>query len=90
MFTEEENYKLPVGFIASRVAESESSAKRAKLTSLHSQDTICPHCNQPLSAKTYKRHKKLFCKDDGTWITASSNHDQIIEGVYSYNYIAAR
>ena len=70
-----EDHELPIGFIASRVAESESSAAAKRV---HSEDTMCPHCNQPLSTKTFKRHKKLFCKDDGTWIIATSG--EVIEG----------
>ena len=68
MHREENDFdsELPIGFIATRVAESENSAKKAKFS------RPCPHCNQILSEKTYKRHKKLFCKNDGTWIIASS------------------
>ena len=83
MDREENDCELPIiGFIASRVAESESSAKKAKLTSVYSQNTTCPHCNKPLSQKTYRRHKKLFCKNDGTWIIASSvnKEDQYMPG----------
>ena len=65
MMHREENDFNSESPIATCVAESENSAKKAKFS------RICPHCNQLLGEKTYKRHKKLFCKNDGTWIITS-------------------
>lgn len=29
---------------------------------------LCPHCDQNLNIKTFKKHKTLFCRSDGTWV----------------------
>ena len=62
------------GLIATRVLKSERSVgKKAKLhRDTESQSRVCPHCDQLLNIKTYKRHEKLYRKDDGSWIVVSS------------------
>jgi len=51
--------------IASRILESESCVKKPKI---QQQLFDCPHCDQRLSEKTYKKHKKLFYSQcDGSW-----------------------
>ena len=63
--------KCTSSFLAPRIAES--SRRKAKITlranSLRSQ--LCGHCNQNLSLKTFKKHKKLYYKSDGTWLIDS-------------------
>lgn len=49
--------------LASRVKQS--SRKRSR----SAPRELCPHCDQSLSLKTFKKHKALFCKSDGTWIS---------------------
>lgn len=35
--------------------------------------TVCEHCNESLSTKTYKRHRKLYFNETtDEWITAES------------------
>ena len=51
--------------LASRVRQS--SRKRPR-----DGRELCPHCDQYLSIKTFKRHRTLFQKGDGTWIPAAT------------------
>ena len=62
--------ELLTGLIASRILESELSAtKKPKLNTQHHLHK-CPHCDKLLVEKTYKKHKKIFCKSDGSWVTS--------------------
>ena len=79
---------LPTGFIASRILESEISATKKPKLITQQQLHKCPHCDKLLAEKTYKRHKKLFCKNDNSWIKIShSSNIEILEGIYIYIYI---
>ena len=40
------------------------STKRPRLN-----QRICPHCGEIVSYKTYRAHKRLYCNDDGTWLS---------------------
>lgn len=46
------------------VRVKESAKKRPKVASRE----MCPHCDQDLEVKTFKKHKSLFLKEDGTWV----------------------
>ena len=79
--------KRRIGLIASRMLESEmSAAKKQKLAIL----CECPHCNKLLTRKTFKKHRQLFCKTNGTWITSSqlSESKTLREGSYKYSWLA--
>lgn len=64
------------GLIATRVVESERGLKKAKLHN-ELQNIVCPHCDQLLNVKTYKRHEKLYRKADGSWIIPLSELDNL-------------
>ena len=54
------------------VRRLESARKRVKLSSKPTGTRrLCPHCDQKLSAKTFKKHRRMNCKDDNTWIRVS-------------------
>ena len=55
------------GFLASRIALLRNRAsKTVPLPSTSRQ--LCPHCDQDLSQKTFRKHRKLFCRSDGSWV----------------------
>ncbi len=44
---------------------------RLSMSSPKNQRTVrreCPHCKREVGLKTFKRHKKLYLKSDGSWI----------------------
>lgn len=48
-------------------SQAKSSSNRSSLQS-QLQDTLCPHCDQLLTAKTFRRHRNLyFNPEDGSW-----------------------
>ena len=47
---------------------------------------FCDHCSQDLALKTFKKHKKLYLKDDGTWIKDSTS-TEATESSEFINYI---
>lgn len=58
-----------------------SARKRAR-----DQDReLCPHCDQNLSVKTFKKHKTLFLKSDGTWIKSYSDMEAADSDIASKN-----
>lgn len=61
---------LPVGFVASRIAQSRKRVRHSEPS--HRQ--ICPHCNQSLCSKTFKKHKRLYQKGDGSWVVTPDSH----------------
>ncbi len=56
------------GLLASRVAASRSKRKGSA-----QNRRVCPHCNQTLCYKTFKKHKRLYAKDDGSWISVKTD-----------------
>lgn len=52
--------------IASRIS---GSRKRPRMSAYKIHH--CPHCDQTITLKTFKRHEKLYCRSDGTWMTES-------------------
>lgn len=54
-----------VGLLATRVVASSELPRKRK----ESNRSICPHCDQALSNKTFKKHKRLYSKNDGSWIS---------------------
>lgn len=46
---------------------------------------LCPHCDQNLSVKTFKKHKTLFLKSDGTWIKSYSDMEAADSDIASKN-----
>ncbi len=73
------SYSTRIGLsLASRVEESSKNRSRAnKLKRKH-----CEHCNQDLTTKTFKKHRNLYFRDDGTWISASSVTSSKLESKY--------
>ena len=65
------------GLLATRIAESR---KKPRL-SIPRNCQKCLHCNQRLTMKTFKRHQKLFCQSDGTWIKDDADTTES-EGIY--------
>ena len=59
--------------LASRIA---NSRKRRKDTPKNRQN--CPHCNQLLTMKTFRRHQTLFKKNDGTWMKDSEDEESCL------------
>lgn len=59
------------GLLASRVAKSRKRPRYSTPWNRHH----CPHYNQSLTLKTFKRHQKLFCRSDGTWIADIEEDD---------------
>ena len=57
--------------LVSRVEESSSSTTRNSRPKAQKRK-YCEHCSQDLTLKTYKKHRNLYFKDDGTWMKASS------------------
>ena len=55
------------GALARRI--SAVSRKRRKSQTSHRHRQICPHCNQSLTLKTYRKHQKLFLRSDSTWMS---------------------
>ena len=57
-----------------------NSSKRLKLSApaSHQVRKHCPHCDQQVTVKTFRRHKELYYRsNDGTWIAESSNTEDI-------------
>ena len=78
--------------IASRILESEMSAAKKQKLDVPEKLHECPHCDKILTTRTFKKHRQLYCRSDGTWIT--SNHDQLsshqaLGGIYTHSYIAS-
>ena len=73
--------ELPI--IASRILQSEISATKKRKNDTQKQLHECPHCDKVLTEKTYKKHKKLYCKNDNSWIKISQSSN--IEGIYIYS-----
>lgn len=71
--------KLDFELVPSRL---ESSDKKMKLSSKSKlgQRLICPHCNQSLCAKTFKKHKRLYCNEDNTWTRSSASTSVTVQG----------
>lgn len=62
------------GLVASRIAQSK---KRARHSEDGHQRQICPHCDQSLCSKTFKKHKRLYEKADGTWVSDTGGGSSI-------------
>ena len=58
------NNTFPLGLVAARIAQSKKRTRHLE----NSIRQICPHCNQSLCSKTFKRHKRLYKKEDGSWM----------------------
>ena len=69
---------------------SSSSAKRVQDSNINRPRAIkrkhCEHCDQDLSVKTFKKHRSLYMRADGTWIReentallASCNQGKLID-----------
>ena len=56
-----------VGLVASRIAQSRKRVRHSEQG--HRQ--ICPHCDQSLCSKTFKKHRRLYRKEDGSWVVMS-------------------
>ena len=63
--------KMDPEMLVSRVRRSAKKRTRAIAREL------CPHCDQNLCMKTFKRHKSLFLRDDGTWIKNATDADNV-------------
>ena len=71
--------ELNFEFVASRL---ESTKKKIKLSSKSKlgQRLVCPHCDQSLCAKTFKKHKRLYCNKDNTWTRSSASTSVSVQG----------
>lgn len=70
--------------LASRIAYSR---KRSRAGTPKNRQR-CPHCEQDLTIKTFKRHQKLFKREDGNWMKEideeDENHLSSDNGSYCY------
>ncbi len=62
------------GFLASRIANS----RKRKRVVIPKNRQNCPHCNQLLTIKTFRRHQKLFKRKDGTWLKESDEDESCV------------
>ena len=62
---------VPVGFVASRIAQSRKRIRHSE----QGNRRMCPHCDQSLCLKTFKKHERLYRKDDGSWVTEADTQD---------------
>ena len=70
------NPNLAMAMLAARIDESR---KRPRLSTPKNRK-YCPHCSQNLTLKTFKKHKKLFLRSDGSWAQASDTEDEHFGG----------
>lgn len=63
--------------IASRLAKS----RKTRTSTFRTRQ--CPHCDRNLTLKTFKRHQRLYCRSDGTWISGELELEESMdEGLF--------
>ena len=59
----------------SSLAERVEISARSMSRSAKRKRKYCEHCEQEVALKMFKRHKHLYCKDDGSWIKEQTEKD---------------
>lgn len=64
----------PARVLATRIAISRKRTRSSSSISLTNRP-FCPHCDQNLALKTFRKYKKLFLRNDGSWECADKGKE---------------
>ena len=63
--------------VPSTDSESEKSSYPVRAKKLKTNHRYCPHCDQTLSYKTYRTHKRLHYNPSGVWSTGTQETSEL-------------